>query len=224
MSFENSGEAIFEPTEQNSGGAVEKSAAPEPKKAPSRPFWLRLVFSLMLSVVAPLTVSVFGPFEIYSSNLTEFKFSLVDFFPYMALFALMMAAVIFTVLILLRGLAFDIGCGTVLWISLMLFVQRNYLNLLLGNGALGGDVDNATVSIETILLNTAIWLIVGAGIIVGIILLRKKHTEIINAAIIISMVALFGMQAVTFGINAVTTDVFMPVLERAEKENSCLMM
>lgn len=218
MSFENSGEAIFEPAEQNVDGAAAQSAASAPKKAPSRPFWLRLVFALMLSIVAPLTVSVFGPFEIYSSNLTEFKFSLMDFFPYTFIFALIMAAAIFTVLILLRGLAFDIGCGTVLWISLMLFVQRNYLNLLLGNAALGGDVDNASVSIGTILLNTAIWLIVGAGIIVGIILLRKKHSEIINAAIIVSMVALFGMQAVTFGINVITTDVFMPVLERAEKE------
>ena len=177
----------------------------------------KLLPAILLSLAAPFTVCVFGPFDIYSGNLQEFLFSLGDFLPYTLPFALVAAAVIFLSLIFLRGIAFDIGCAAVMWISLMLFVQRNYLNPLLGGSFLEGDGNNTlSLGIGAIVLNTAIWLAVGAGLIVGAILLRKKSGEIVSTVVTIAMIALIGMQAVTFGITSLTSDVFVPVLDRQE--------
>ncbi len=200
-------------TQQNNEKKTDKGAQTSSK----------LIIAILLSLVAPLTVCVFGPFEIYSANLSEFRFSLMDFLPYMILFALGTAAVIFAALIFLKGIAFDIGCGVVTWLSLMLFVQRNYLNLFMGNSFLAGDGNNSSeADIGLVILNAAIWLIVGAAIITAIIIFRKKRSEIIKTVTVIAMIAVFGMQAVTFAITSLTTDTFAPVLEREGGANKVL--
>ena len=178
-------------------------------------FSSKLIIAMLLSLAAPLTVCVFGPFEIFSANLSEFRFSLIDFLPYMLLFAFGASAIIFASLIFLKGIAFDIGCAIVGWLSVMLFVQRNYLNLFMGNAFLAGDGNNASdVGMVTIILNTAIWLIVGAGIITSVIIFRKKRSEIIKTVAMVAMIALIGMQGVTFAITSLTGKVFVPILER----------
>ncbi len=184
-----------------------------------RTFAQKLLPALLLSLAAPFTVCIFGPFDIYSGNLQEFLFSLGDFLPYTLPFALIASAVIFLALIFWRGIAFDIGCATVTWLSLMLFVQRTYLNPLLGASFLEGDGNNTvSFSIGVIAVNTAIWLFSGAIIIVGAILLRKKSGEIVSTVVIIAMIALIGMQAVTFGVTCISTDVLTPILDRQEGE------
>ena len=180
-------------------------------------FLKKLLPAVLLSLAAPFTVCIFGPFDIYSGNLREFLFSLGDFLPYTLPFALVAAVAIFLSLIFLRGIAFEIGCATVTWLSLMLFVQRTYLNLLLGGSFLEGDGNNSlTLGAGTIVLNTVIWLAVGAAIIVGAIFLRKKSEEIVNTVVTIAMIALIGMQAVTLGITCISTNVLTPILDRQE--------
>lgn len=180
-------------------------------------FLKKLLPAVLLSLAAPFTVCIFGPFDIYSGNLREFLFSLGDFLPYTLPFAGVAAVVIFLSLIFLRGIAFDIGCATVTWLSLMLFVQRTYLNLLLGGSFLEGDGNNTlTLGAGAIAVNTAIWLAVGAAIIVGAILLRKKSREIVGTVVTIAMIALIGMQAVTLGITCISTNVLTPILDRQE--------
>jgi len=77
----------------------------------------KIPLTLLLSLVAPLTVCVFGPFETYSGNMGEFLFSLGDFLPLCILYSLAVSAVIFAVLMLLDGRAYDIACAVVLWLS-----------------------------------------------------------------------------------------------------------
>ena len=215
-----------EPCAETHGEPVESA---EGKRAPTprSPFWLKVIFAIMLSVVSPLTVCVFGPFEIYSANLDEFKFSLMDFLPYTMLFALGAAVIIFAFLIVLavishksgKDIFFNIGCGAMLWISLMLFVQRNYLNLFMGGGGLAGDGSGAQgIDWTMLILNTAIWAVAGCIIVFGIVFLSKKFADIKNAIVIVSVVALVGMQVVNFGINTFTTETFTPILEREKKE------
>ena len=182
-------------------------------------FWKRfpkkLIPLLLLSVAAPLAVCVYGPFDIYSGNLEEFTFSLGEFLPYTLIFALGAALIIFFSIAFLDGIAFDIGCATVAWLSLMLFVQRNYLNLFIDGGFLAGDGNNSlSFGTGEIILNTAIWVLVGAAIITCTVLLRKRFTDLISSAVVIAMVALIGMQAVPFGITALTTDTFVSVIDR----------
>ena len=184
------------------------------KKNVKSAFVSKLIITVLLSLAAPLTVCVFGPFEIFAANLDEFRFSLMDFLPYMLLFALGAAAVIFAALIFLKGIAFDIGCGIVTWLSVMLFVQRNYLNLFMGNSFLAGDGNNASdIGAGTVILNTAIWLIVGASLISAVIIFRKKHIEVVKTVTVIAMIALIGMQSVSFAITSITSPTFEPILE-----------
>lgn len=192
-----------------------KTSAAASKKAPKKTFLQKLFPSLLLSLAAPLTLCVFGPFDIYYGNMQEFSFSLGDFFPVMFLFALAIAAVIFFVLTALDGLAYDIGCATVAGISLMFFIQRSYLNA--GISSLAGDVDSvAEIGIGTYILNTVIWLAVIGGAVCATVFLRKKHAETVMTVTVIAMVALIGMQLVSFGVVSMTSNVYVPVLERAE--------
>lgn len=176
----------------------------------------KLLPTALLSLAAPLTVCVFGPFDIYYGNINELLFSLGDFLPICLLVALCAAAVIFAVLMLLRGLAYDIGCALVAGVSLMLFVQRGYLNM--GISSLAGDVDSAVeIGLGANILNAVIWLAVCAGAVSAIIFLRKKHLETVMTVTVIAMVALIGMQLVSFGVVSITSDVYVPVMERADK-------
>lgn len=192
-----------------------KTVSSAQKKASKKTFLQKLFPSLLLSLAAPLTLCVFGPFDIYYGNMQEFSFSLGDFFPVMFLFALAIAAVIFCVLTALDGLAYDIGCAAVAGISLMFYLQRSYLNS--GISSLAGDVDSvAELGVGTYILNTAIWLLVVGGAICASVFLRKKHAETVATVIVIAMVALIGMQLVSFGVVSMTSNVYVPVLERAE--------
>ena len=180
-------------------------------------FLKKLLPLVLLSIAAPFTVCIYGPFDIYSANLGEFLFSLNDFLPYTLIFAFAAAAIIFLALAFLDGIAFDIGCAVVTWLSLMLFVQRSYLNMFIDGSFLAGDGNNSLeFSIGAIIINSLIWLLVGAAIITETVLLRKKFTELVSTAATIAMIALIGMQAVTFGITSLTTDAFVPVIEREE--------
>ena len=180
-------------------------------------FLKKLLPLVLLSIAAPITACVYGPFDIYSGNLGEFLFSLNDFLPYTLLFAFGAAAIIFLALAFLEGIAFDIGCATVTWLSLMLFIQRNYLNMFIDGAFLAGDGNNSfEFSVGGIIINTSIWILAGAAIITGAVLLRKKFTELVSTVVIVAMVALIGMQAVTFVITSLTTDTFVPVVERKE--------
>ena len=209
---------------QNKGGKkTNTSAAKQPvkqaaKAAPKKTFLQKLFPTLLLALAAPLTLCVFGPFDIYYGNMQEFAFSLGDFFPVMFLFALIIAAVIFSVLILLEGMAYDIGCAAVAGISLMFYIQRSYLNM--GISSLAGDVDSvAEIGVGAYILNTAIWLLIVGGAVCAAIFLRKKYAETVNTVIVIAMVALIGMQLVSFGVVSMTSDVYVPVLERAENSD-----
>ena len=183
--------------------------------------FLKKLFPLiLLSIAAPLTVCVYGPFDIYSANLEEFLFSLNDFLPYTLIFAFGVSAIIFLSLAFLEGIAFDIGCATVTWLSIMLFIQRSYLNMFIDGAFLAGDGNNSIeFSVGAIILNTLIWIFVGAAIITATVLLRKKFTDLVSTAATIAMIALIGMQAVTFGITSLTTDTFVPVVERKEGQD-----
>ncbi len=205
---------------KNKKGAVKssgnkKTAVTATKAAPKKTFLQKLFPSLLLSLAAPLTLCVFGPFDIYYGNMQEFAFSLGDFFPVMFLFALAIAAVIFCVLTALDGLAYDIGCAAVAGISLMFYIQRSYLNE--GVASLAGDVGAAAeIPVGTYILNTAIWILVIGGAVCASIFLRKKYSDTVNTVVTIAMVALIGMQLVSFAVVSLTSDVYTPVLERIE--------
>jgi hypothetical protein len=135
----------------------------------------------------------------------EFKFVLWDFWLLCGLIAIVGAAVIFGLLMLLRGRAFDVCFALIFSFSLMFFIQGNYLSLRAG--ALAGDGVGETISMTQNIINLSIWVVVVAASIVAILLLNK-YKEIIRLAATVAVVALVGMTLISFAVISMTTDVY----------------
>ncbi len=179
----------------------------------------KLLPSILLSLAIPLTVCVFGPFDIYYGNMEEFRYSLTDFLPLCALGALIVAAVIFAVLVLLRGRAYRIVSGVVFAVSVLLFAQRSFMNM--GVDALVGDgVGTHGADLLPLIFNTLIWAALIGGAVVAVVLLSKKHTEIIETVTVIAMITLIGMQGVSMLVFSLTSNVWTRVDERKQMSNA----
>ena len=192
-------------TVENGGGAP---AAPKRKKKKYKGFSFsqRLVMSILAALIAPLTVFVFGPIDLFSANSAEFKFALGDFFLWNVLFAVISVLVIFGILISLKKRAFDIAFGIVMWLSVMLFVQGNYLNFNISS--LEGDgVGEGGMKLSTLIINTLLWLLVGFGCVYAMRFVKRKHRDILRTVSLILCVTVLGMQLVSCGVTLITTDV-----------------
>ena len=165
----------------------------------------RILPVILVSLAISLMLFVFGPFEIYGNNAAHFGFSMTDFFCWSLLYALGAACVICAVLLPMRGKLFDIAYALFFWLALMLMVQGNYLNI--GVSSLTGDgVGSDGFAAPKMILNTAIWLLVGVGCVVSVILLSTKHRETIRTVATIAMITVIGMQVLTFAVTSLTTD------------------
>ena len=165
--------------------------------------------SLLLAIVAPLTVCFFGPFETYFGNVAEFTFALGDFLPYVAAIALAVSVVIFGILLVLDGRAFDIASAILLALSVLTFAQKYYLNL--GVNALAGDgVGITTASPLAIVINAAIWVAVIAAAVFAAIVLKNhgKATFFVSSALVLTAILVtqtVGCAAVSGGIGTNST-------------------
>ena len=176
----------------------------------------KIPLSLVLSLTLPLTVCFFGPFELYSGNITEFLFSLGDFFPFCIAISLAVSAILFAVLLLLDGVAYTVGCALTVWLTVSAFVQRYYLNS--GIDALVGDgVGTAVVDAGATVLNALIWIAIGAVVAAGaVILTRKKRVGVFFSTSALLLIVVICMQTVGFAALSFTSDVYIPITERNE--------
>ena len=182
-----------------------------PKKTAYKgfPFRQRLAPVILLALAASLTLFFFGPFDIYSNNTDQFPFELRDFIMWNLLFSLGCAVVLCVILLPLRKRVFDVFYAVFWWLTLMLFIQGNYLNF--GISSLTGDGVGADgFAPGKIVVNTLIWFIVGAASVSAIILLHGKAREWIPTVAVISMITVIGMQAMTFAVGSMTTDAWEP--------------
>ena len=178
-----------------------------PNKPAYKGFTLKekLLPVIMLSLIAPFMVCFFGPFEIFGNNIDQFKFSLGDFGLICALLALGVAAVIGALLFLLRGRAFDVAYGLVFGLSLMLFLQGNFLSM--GMTSLSGDGSEGELGMGKIILNAAIWVLVVGGS-VAVMLLLDRFRDTIRLISIVVLIAVLGSSLISFATLSLTTDVF----------------
>ena len=193
-------------------------SASAPKKS-GRKYLLgrKIPLSLLLALTAPLTVFFFGPFETYCGNMKEFLFSLGDFLPYCIGHCAVAAICIFAVLMVLDGKAYDIAVGVTVWLSLMLFVQRYYLNFDV-NALAGDGVGSAKADVATVVLTTLVWVVVGAAVIFASVWLKKKNLAAFFVSSAVVLIVVLATQTVGFAALSLTTDVYVPVNERVENE------
>lgn len=177
----------------------------------------RLLLTILVSIAIPAITVLFGTFELYYANMSEFLFSLSDFFGYCILLSLGVAAIIFLSLIFLRGRVFDIVYATLAFIAFMLMIQGNYLSGGVITGFIG-DGNMEKIPLAQVLINLLIWLIVGAGFVCALILVRNR--EIIKTVITILMITLIGMPLVNFGVVSISSDVYTPAPERESAQST----
>ena len=177
----------------------------------------RLLPTILLSIAIPAITVFFGTFELYYANMSEFLFSLSDFFGYCALISLAVAAIIFLSLIFLRGRAFDIAYAILAFVALMLMVQGNYLSNGVITGFIGdGNMEEISLGLKVI--NIIIWAVVGIAFVCGIIFVRNR--EIIKTVITVLMITLIGMPLVNFFVVSISSDVYTPVELRVDESES----
>ncbi len=187
---------------------IQQIQPPEPpKKQPYKGFSFkeRLLPSILLAILAPLTVACIAPFEIFGGNLDEFKFVLGDFFGLCLLAALAASAVLAAVLLVCRGRVFDVVFGLIFGLSIMTFVQSTFLSLT--QTALDGDGTGSAVSMGQIVLNTVIWAVIAAACIVAMLLLNRHKDTVRLISVMVLGIALF-MSFVSFLTVSLTTDVY----------------
>lgn len=166
----------------------------------------KLLLVIMLALIAPFMVCFFGPFEIFGNNIDQFKFTLGDFWLICILLSAGIAVLIGAVLMLLRGRAFDVAYGLMFGISLMFFLQGNFLSM--GMTSLEGDGGTeGGMGFGKIFLNAAIWLIVIGGSI-AVMLLLDKFRDTVRLISIVVLVAVLGSSVISFATISLTTDVY----------------
>lgn len=158
------------------------------------------LLSVLAAAVLPFTVAVFGPYEIFVNNQSEFSFTLGDFWGLAILFALLAFVLIAAVLLMLRGKAFLIGFSLATWLSVMAFLQGNFLNF--GMDSLMSDGLESSPAAGLVIVNLAIWLLVGAGIVFAA--LKVKDKQLFTTLAAIALVTVIGVQLINLGVSAIT--------------------
>ena len=168
----------------------------------------RVLPTLLIAFAAASTVCLFGPFDIYGNNLDQFVFSIGDFIGWSLLFTLLGTAAITAILLPLRGKAYDTVSAVFFWLTLMLFAQGNFLNQ--GINSLTGDgVGNEAPGIASYVINTVVWLAVGAAIVFASLRFARRHRETLLTVCVIAMVTVIGTQTVSFALTSLTTDIWV---------------
>ncbi len=162
----------------------------------------RLPAVILLSLFMPAMVFIIAPFEIYCKNIAEFDFSAGDFLGFQCLcaglFALALVLVLFFVPRCIYRYLYPICFG----VLLMLFVQTNYLNI--GLDSLAGDGLSGKIPLSTYIWNTALWLIVIAGITLAFQFVKIKSA--VQTVALILTVAICASLLINFAVGSLTTE------------------
>lgn len=162
----------------------------------------RILPIVLVALGVSLMLFIVAPYEIYSTNKTEFKFVFADFALFSALYALALFTLIGLVLFLLPRKVYLVFYAMTVAFFLLLFLQTNFLNA--GVNSLAADgTGELPVSTFMKVLNTVIWIgvVVGLGLFAG--LFKKK--ELTKTICLILSVALLATQLMNFVSTALAT-------------------
>ena len=143
----------------------------------------------ILAAIAPILTVFFGVFEIFATNLEEFDFAFGDFAGYLVLLAIGGIGVLCALLLPLRGRGFDIAFGIVFGITLIGYVQGNFLNF--GISSLTGDGAEMGIHPAWLWGNAVLWLAAIGGSVAAMLLLRKRDWLRTGATLALVMIIIY---------------------------------
>ena len=132
--------------------------------------WFKKNAHWLLSITLMLmTVTVFGPLELYFTNGTELWFGFSDVVTVSLILTLICGAVLYGIGFLLKGKVRRIYGAAIFLLAVALYVQGNYANI--DYGILDGDAIDWSAFGTYAVLDTLGWLVFLAG---GILFAFKK--------------------------------------------------
>ncbi len=170
----------------------------------------KVLASALASAVLPLMIAVLGPYEIFVNNKEEFLFVAGDFLPLSLLIFAAAFLLFFAVLLLLRGKAFLVALSLLTWLSVMSFLQGSFLNF--GLDSLTSDGLDVAPPLWLLVLNAAIWLAVGVGIVTAA--LKMKDKQLFRTLSVIALATVIGVQGINLATSALVS------AANAEEESS----
>lgn len=164
-----------------------------------RKFKGRLITSIIAAFAFVYTFFVFGPIEIYLSNMTFFAFSAKHLFPAILVSAAIIFAVLTAILSLLKGKIYNYAVSLVFSVSVMGYLQGNFINI--DHGSLDGH-DVIWQEFKTpAMLNILLW---GLAIIIPLAI-QFFNRKIWKYMVRIVSIILVGAQTAAFVSIFVTT-------------------
>ena len=157
-----------------------------------------LVFSILLLVV---TITIFGPLELYFTNFEEFWFTQKDVLIVACIQMLICITVLSLIGVLLRGKARDIYSGVLFAAGIALYLQGNYANI--NYGVLNGEeIDWSAYPVYAV-VDTLGWILIFA-IVIGLWVYKRDLLHKVQVYISACVIA---TQIITLIILLFTTDV-----------------
>ncbi len=179
----------------------------------------RLVLTLLLSIIAPSMFFIVGAIDVYANNISEFEFVLGDFILWGVIYCVFWTAVLIGILLPLKGAWFDYTYSVIFWLSFGMFLQGNYLNFGLNSLTSDGAAD---VSWLNLILNSAIWLAIGFGIIFSVKVFIHRFRNLIRTVAVITLVTVIGMNGLSLLTTVLTTDIFISHEDRVSSSDGKL--
>ena len=162
----------------------------------------RLAQVILLSIAIPLMLLIAIPFEIYCTNIEEFRVVLSDFIWCLILLFLGDVILNFVFFMVLPQKVYKIFYCLALALAVMLFIQSNYLNFDLHS--LGGDEAELSFSVGQIIVDVLVWVIVFVGVILCSYLITNK-ADIVKMVVTVLSVILVATQFVAVMTACLTT-------------------
>lgn len=161
----------------------------------------RLLPCLLAGFCLPVTLFMYGPFDLFAQNRAEFAFSLYDFLLPCLWLTLACGAILSVIPFFLKKKVYALYLAVLFWASVMTFVQGNYLNF--GLSSLAGDGVGSAISAATVAVNTAIWALTLAATVTCVLLfkpVRQKLKAVISLGLcVVLIMQATGTVAVCFG-------------------------
>ena len=166
-----------------------------------RPFKTRLAVALLATAAFVYTFFVFGPLELYLSNMSFFAFSLVDMLLPLLMVGLALFALLGGILLLLRGKIFNYAVSLLFSFTLAGYLQGNFLNIN------HGTLDGTSVIWQEFRLQAALGLLFWAFMIVLPLIVQYFNRKFWRRAVSAISVLLMLIQTVALVVLVVRANI-----------------
>lgn len=180
-----------------------------------RKFKIRLILALLTSLAFSFTFFVFGPYELYITNMSYMTFTFDKLILPIALCGIFVFLITFAVLIVLQGKIYNCAVSILFGLTFAGYLQGNILNI--DHGSLDGSaIDWAAFTLPTV-GNLIIWGVIIAAVFILMYFGRKLWAHTVQ----LLCVVLIGAQIIAF-VSLMFTTEFEEITDEGYLSNSTI--